>query len=147
MVLSPTAARFTSMLESLYGAIEDRDPTGYRLSASDGWHQARAGNLGETATEHLETWIEISGSTFTRAGHELACIIHVAARSTRDDDSVSQGAIHAAALDLVELLTRWRHDPTDARSIPLSHTVAPLNSSGDWYEIAITATIHLSRGV
>lgn len=142
-----TAYRLGLVLGGLYAAVEARPVTGYRLSESDGWHRARAGNIDRTMTEHLETWIEITGATFTRAAMVLSITIHTAHRSLRDNDDASQAAMHAASLDLMEMLTRWCEPTTAARSIPLAYTAEPLNPEGDWYEIAVTATIHLPRGV
>lgn len=140
-----TAARLATVLEALYGAIEGQ-PTGhYRLSASDGWHQARRGQVEVNATEHLETWLDIGAVQFGRAGYAISIEVQTAMRASPDNDSTGSATIHAAALDLMELLTTWGEPTTGARSTPVSYVVEPVDPEGTWQLLRLTLTLYLPR--
>ena len=142
---SRSAAVLATVLESLYSAITAQ-PTGlYRLSPSDGWHQARRGGLDLNATEHLETWLNLGAVQFTRPAYLINVEVHTAMRVNPDDDSRSIATIHAAALDLMELLTGWGEPTTGARSVPVSYEFESLDAEGMWQLLRLSLTLHLPR--
>ena len=137
------AAYFTTIIEGLHGALQDRDATGYAWSASDAWTQGRYAATASGGHAHLQAWISLGGSVeFTKPQVIYTATLTFAARYVPDDDSVSWGRAHAAALDAMEALNAYSH-PSGARALPLGYATSPM--ADEWILVAIAFTLTIPR--
>jgi len=123
------AAYYTTIIEELATALEALDTSGYQWQPSDGWtHTTRWGP--SDTSQHLETWIDLGAITQSRQTYWVhAAELHVSLRYAPDDDSVSQGRIHAAMRAALDLLATWS-STSGVRSSPTGATISGTDREG-----------------
>ncbi len=135
---------YKALLEGLYSDLGALDTSDYAWDTSDRWTQARYLSPQDGGTRHLETWIDLGAATDigrSMIAHEAS--LTFACRYKPDDDSTSQGRMHAAARHAVDFLLAWSH-PSGARARPTRYAIEGI--SVDWLAVTVTFTLLLPRG-
>ena len=146
----PDAAYYQAVLDTLYGAIEGMDVTGYRDTTTEAgrWHRARRGTPDHGITEDLGFWIDLGNhATFERSQVTHTAGIVFAVRYRPDHDCADQARLHGAIRALEEHLQGTGYQiPGGMRTVPRT-AVMSLPKAGDaWVQVDLSFTLTLPRG-